>query len=376
MKIPEFKSAIVKQSRLLPGIHGLRGLAALSVVLYHLQLLGGIVPSSVFKFIGRDFGFSVHLFFILSAFSLMYSTDPRISHRNWISAYFVKRFFRIAPLFYLIVAFQLARQISQAGAVFNINHLFLNLTFTFGFVPFSHSQFFIWGGWSVGVEMIFYCVFPIILLTVRTHKSAALMLIISIAMSYLLRLELHEQYQNSTPKMKWDFSYFAFPSNFCFFAMGIYAYYLSHHVDGKALQTLAVGLVSVTAIAGLMLFDAGYYLHGSGRWDIVIWGLSLMMLCVWQSVAPSLLIANRVCEYLGERSFSIYLLHPIVIIFSKVHLNQIYSELLPYTGANAFFICAALITIFILVFAECTYRLVEVPGIRLGKKLIQNRKTA
>ena len=64
----EFKSAIVQKDRLLPGIHGLRGIAALAVVLYHSQHLGGSTPPDFFKFIGRDFGYSVHLFFILSAF--------------------------------------------------------------------------------------------------------------------------------------------------------------------------------------------------------------------------------------------------------------------------------------------------------------------
>lgn len=74
MTTQDFKSAIVKE-RLLPGIHGLRGLAAMAVVLYHVDHLVGIAPPEFFKFIGRDFGFSVHLFFIVSAFSLYYSTE-------------------------------------------------------------------------------------------------------------------------------------------------------------------------------------------------------------------------------------------------------------------------------------------------------------
>jgi len=67
----EFHSALVKKERLLPGILGLRGVAALAVMLYHLIHIGGINPPNVFEFIGRDFGYSVHLFFILSAYSLM-----------------------------------------------------------------------------------------------------------------------------------------------------------------------------------------------------------------------------------------------------------------------------------------------------------------
>lgn len=68
MSAQEFKSAIVQKDRLLPGIHGLRGLVATAVVLYHLKHLAGITPPDFFEFIGRDFGYSVHLFFILSSY--------------------------------------------------------------------------------------------------------------------------------------------------------------------------------------------------------------------------------------------------------------------------------------------------------------------
>jgi peptidoglycan/LPS O-acetylase OafA/YrhL len=59
-----FNSEIVKKDRLLPGIHGLRGVAALAVVFFHLVHVGKINPPNAFGFIGRDFGISVHLFFI------------------------------------------------------------------------------------------------------------------------------------------------------------------------------------------------------------------------------------------------------------------------------------------------------------------------
>ena len=58
----DFHSAFVKKERLLPGLHGLRGVAALDAALYRLIHIGDIKPPGVFEFIGRDFGYSVHLF--------------------------------------------------------------------------------------------------------------------------------------------------------------------------------------------------------------------------------------------------------------------------------------------------------------------------
>lgn len=220
-----FDSAIVQKGRLLAGIHGLRGFAALAVVLYHLCHIAALNAPASFQFIRRDFGYSVHLFLILSAFSLMHSTEPRAGQAHWVDEYVIKRFFRIAPLFYCILFFELARQAVQGGIQADIHGILLNLSFTFGFVPFSG---FVWGGWSVGVEMIFYALFPVLILTIRTPRAALVLLATSIIISYSLRAALHAQHLSMVPRPRWDWSYFAFASNICFFAMGLYAYRLSH----------------------------------------------------------------------------------------------------------------------------------------------------
>jgi peptidoglycan/LPS O-acetylase OafA/YrhL len=133
---------------------------------------------------------------------------------------------------------------------------------------------------------------------------------------------------------------------------------------------MMIPLMAMTLIGWLIFFDGGKYFDGSGRWDIVVWGLSLAALCLWQSAKPSLIMAHGLFQYLGERSFSIYLVHPVVIVFSKAYLLEGYEELLSFIGAYAFFVCATLILVVILLCAELTYRLIEVPGIHLGRRLI------
>jgi peptidoglycan/LPS O-acetylase OafA/YrhL len=363
----EFASAIVQKDRLLPGIHGLRGLAATAVVLFHLQHLAGITPPEAFEFIGRDFGYSVHLFFILSAFSLYYSTEPRMAQQNWIPDYFLKRFFRIAPLFYLILVSEIVRQVVMSGRIqTDFTHVLLNLSFTFGFVPFSGL---VWGGWSVGVEMIFYAMVPLLLMTIRTQRSALVLLAVSVVVSCLIRSALHLQHEASIPKAKWDWSYYAFASNLGFFAMGIFAYQASCLYKGSRTASRIVSLCAVGILGGLMFFDLGKYLSGGGRLDIIVWGLGLMALSIWQYISPSMIIASSSFQYLGERSFSIYLLHPVVIFYSKGVLTKIYEAVSPLVGSSAYFVCAAATIAAVLVVAELTYRLVEVPGIKFGRKL-------
>ncbi len=225
--------------------------------------------------------------------------------------------------------------------------------------------------------MIFYALFPVLLLTVRTHRAALVLLIISIVISYSLRAALHAQHLSMVPQPRWDWSYFSFASNICFFAMGLYAYRLSHSVDKDTLLVRRViPFVALSLIGSLLFFNLGKILYGSGRLDIIVWGIGLSALCMWQSLRPGCLIANRFFEFLGERSFSIYLLHPIIIATAKPTLTAIYAALAPYLGAHAFFVCAVLVSGVILVVTECTYRLVEVPGIERGRRLITLRRQA
>lgn len=217
MSSSSIESNVVK-GRLLPGIHGLRGIAAISVVLYHLKHIAGIDLPAFFSFISRDFGYSVHLFYIVSAFSLMYSTEDRVGKGDWVYEYFVKRFFRIAPLFYFMIAFELCRQLTHGKISSSLTDIFLNVTFTFGFVPFSG---FVWGGWSVGVEMIFYVVFPVLLLLARDQKSTLIFLVVSTLACYAIRSALHAQHVSAPAVHRWDWSYFSFASNFCFFCFWI-----------------------------------------------------------------------------------------------------------------------------------------------------------
>ena len=192
-----FKSAIVQGSLFLPGIHGLRGVAALAVILYHLVKIVGLNPPDFFGFIGRDFGYGVQLFFVISAFSLCCSTEKFIQQSTWTVEYFIKRFFRIAPLFYFMLAFEVSRQFLTDGVVTtSLSNILLNLTFTFGFAPPFSSI--VWAGWTIGVEMIFYAIFPVLLLTIRTHRAAFIFLVLSILVSCCMRYELYMQLKNLT----------------------------------------------------------------------------------------------------------------------------------------------------------------------------------
>jgi peptidoglycan/LPS O-acetylase OafA/YrhL len=361
------KSATVSIDRLLPGIHGLRGIAALAVVLFHLVHLAKIDAPEFFKFISSDFGKGVHLFFVLSAFSLLYSTEHSLHRQTWAIEYYVKRLFRIAPLYYVILAGMVLWPLVKSHTLsFSPQALFLNLTFTFGFAPWSGI---VWAGWTVGVEMIFYAVLPVLLLTVRSTSATFILVIISVLVTYTARSILYEHYEFSISRYGYNWAYFSFASNVCFFAMGMYAFRLARQADKASLMMrwFLPGF-TVVLLGSLMCAETEGPLRLLKN-ESILWGVGFTALCVWQSTRPSRWSANRFFEYLGERSYSIYLLHPVVLIFLKSPIQAVNSTLATQLGAYAYFICAALILIPLIALAEVTYRLIEVPGIEYGKKI-------
>src|SRR3978361_2344890 len=91
---------------LLPGLHGLRAAAAMMVLLFHLHAVAHLDVPQHLPWVATHFGLGVHLFFALSAFSLAWA-NPEAASRP--GPYLMKRFFRIAPLYWLLAGVLLLR---------------------------------------------------------------------------------------------------------------------------------------------------------------------------------------------------------------------------------------------------------------------------
>src|SRR5947209_15395493 len=88
-------------------IDSLRGLAILGVLLVHAgQATAGL--SSAMTKLTTAGQYGVQLFFVASAFTLFLSQDSRKNESHPIRNFFIRRFFRIAPLFYVGIGFYLA----------------------------------------------------------------------------------------------------------------------------------------------------------------------------------------------------------------------------------------------------------------------------
>lgn len=161
---------LIPSERKLDGLHGLRAVAALSVVLFHLQAKPALPQPAWLAAVTIHFYLAIQLFFVISAFSLSHS--GRYAPASY-RAYLVKRYFRIAPLYYVMLAYLLWRLGFPGWPA-----LVANLTFTFNLFPGLEVGL-VFAGWSVGVEMLFYLVLPGLLLL--RHPAAYALLYVAAA---------------------------------------------------------------------------------------------------------------------------------------------------------------------------------------------------
>ena len=356
-----------KPKVLLNGLHALRGIAAMMIVLFHLHWLAKLEMPESFWLIKNYFGMGVPLFFVISAFSLYLSTFTRVSSPNWLRIYFIKRFFRIAPLFYLMICIYLIFLYVKFDKVFSLQEITINFLFLYNFFPGRQGSI-VWAGWTIGVEYLIYAVLPFCLVYVRSERRALIILLFCTVVSIVARGLYAEL---SVPE---EYGYMSFLGQVGVFAVGIPAYFIYRSSLGASRQTFygylafAVFLILVLGMIN-MSFPP---LHGPGKIHLQVWAVAFGALILSQVLAPIGVITNRFTVFLGMLSFSLYLWHPLVI----VGLKPVYKWI--YTGIRetyyAFPLCFLVTAVVLIAVAAVSHRLIEVPGIAAGERIIRTIK--
>jgi len=161
-----------------------RAIAAFWVVLGHCIAWGGVqaFPAP---------GMAVDLFMVISGFLMVYTVDRARRGDGWVRDFYVRRFFRIAPAYYIALAavFVLQHQyragmeyfqglnpggwsadyLASAFPPIDFVNLIMHVTFLFGLVP-QYADSTMLPDWSLGLEMQFYAVFPALYFCARHRR--------------------------------------------------------------------------------------------------------------------------------------------------------------------------------------------------------------
>lgn len=153
----------------------LRGIMALSVMIYHLTSWNLYHPGAS-TLLGRLGIYAVSIFFILSGLSIAVSYSYFINDLKSSIAFYIRRIFRIWPLLWLCIFAVILLYILERKEVPSLKILLLNLTTLFGFM--APTEYINTGAWSIGNEMVYYFLTPFFIYFYRKSLIVGNMLVL------------------------------------------------------------------------------------------------------------------------------------------------------------------------------------------------------
>ena len=293
-------SARLAESNRILGFDLLRGICAIAVAFYHL-LDWNNLPG-----LGGSWGtYAVYVFFVLSGASMYVAYADKLSAGYSASKFLVKRMVRLMPLYLVAVVLSSAIAFGDGLAVISmLGKGYLNASLLFGLgLPGATSA--VTGGWSLGIEFVFYLMFPVVASLVAGRAWWLVVLAAFIGQHVFVNAIL----QTGTLETRWVL--YTQPLSFIFyFAAGcaIGRAVLSRTIEGHTLGP--VGLAASLAILGTTFGSDGAELVG-------ITGIALSLVAVFAVVAAASTriispMAVSVAQLLGVSSYGVYLLHPLL----------------------------------------------------------------
>lgn len=310
----------------------LRGILALLIMVYHYGNWGDLFTPEASSFLTRNALYGVSLFFIISGFSLTVTYFHRFNRLDVarITDYFFKRFARIYPLFWLIVCLFLVFVLLTGKDFPQTSQILSNLTISFAF--FEGQKGLTPGSWSIGIEIVFYVLLPIVLYSLHVIRSFRLILFI-VSIGTLMYLSSYTMYNDVDIKNYWSV-YLNLINHVYFFVFGMFMGVL--FLEYRTLFVLKAPVI-FTGIILLLIFLLWYPIEGNivsllYQENRIILSLVYFLIFYFFVTLHFILdhnrLGNKLFEYLGDISYTVYLLHPLVykymnyFIFGKIHLAQ------------------------------------------------------
>lgn len=352
-------------------IDSLRGIAAVYVALYHLGHMTGsvkIVPDWLVPVTNAG-GTGVMLFFVLSAFTLCLSMDQRKADESKpVINYFIRRFFRIAPLFYAFIIITIIRDKVCFDTWHSPWEIVKSVLFIFNIPPGS-EQGFVWASWTIGVEMLFYVVFPFFYRVAdNLGKSVALFIA---AITFRMVWNTFVMRAIPDPGVASVYYQMSFLHHIPTFLVGIIAYHLYKTIKFESARALGLGyaliVTSLASYIGGMIYG-GFSFAAFGD-QTTVQAFIFASLLIGLSISDSKIIVNRVTQILGKVSYSFYLSHSTILFLIAPTIMLIGNK--TGNGLISYLAISSASVLLIAAFSYLTYRFIEIPGNHAGKWVIR-----
>lgn len=367
-------------------IDALRGYAVLLVITCHTGGMFAQLPFPLKKL--TNFGWhGVQLFFLVSCVTLMMSW--RSDERKGIASplnFWIRRFFRIAPMYYLAAAFYFFAEPPDGG--FDLGQLLASLGFVNAWHPVlmpttPHAWSVVPGGWSIGVEFTFYFLFPAMVFYVRSMRAAGLFVLVALFFGCVANSAaepgLLRAYGSTATE---NFLYFWFPNQLGVFALGTVLYFAidrlrtgsgfpaAMFLSRWGVLVLVGCLVAIVAVINLPLSARLSLTPPAFMPALYAASLIFMVFALVLALKPDIVAINRPICALGEVSFSAYILHFFVLRELGSLLPQIVDPHAEGWGAILRFGVLWLIAVpATFALSWFTFAFIEKPMIEVGRKM-------
>jgi peptidoglycan/LPS O-acetylase OafA/YrhL len=356
-------------------IDALRGYAILGVIVVHASQLFPALERP-WRLLADQGARGVQLFFVVSALTLMLSWHAR-NDGAW--PFFIRRVFRIGPMFWLAIALYVAlsgvrfRYFGPEGLTWP--HVLASAALVHGFHPEAIGSI-VPGGWTIADEMTFYVLFPLLVWAIRSWQVAALAAVAAVVLAWrtfpLVLDVLPKLFPAADPKLLPVFAGEWFPNQLPAFLIGILVFHLLRSFAGVfSSRVLQAGLtVAIAAIFGLPFFAAWHPSHVPSLLFIahLTYSAAFGLAAFCLAEGGGRILVNAPIRYIGMVSYSAYFWHFSVLeligrAVDPLDIGHV-SPTWPY-----FFGVLAAATALTVLGATVTFRLVEMPMIRLGRRL-------
>lgn len=351
------------------SLDALRGVAILLVLWFHIPSESLPSISGQLVKIFRPGYFGVDIFFVLSGFLItrILLTDPPTY--TSLRSFYIKRAFRIFPIYYLVVPISLYLDAASGGSVSaptiaSFALYFNNFTYIFSHAPeqLNHT-------WSLAVEEHFYLCWPLLVFAVaaKRMKFISLILIPSIAIfsTYAARMLISYSDIIAIDDREATISRFVYMSTstriISLSAGGALAYFEPSFrgTSSKGLRLfLALFLVGLATLIISPATAFFYELRTAGATAV---SMSLVVGFIVMDMKVNRYKVIRLLGMVGVISYGLYLYHPIV--FAMLGQNKD-STMIAIAGNLLVLAGVALLS----------YALIEKPARQYGRRLA-NRTT-
>ena len=354
---------LTRRSNRYGAIDGLRGYLALSVFIHHFVLTWywkstgkwGSPPEAYFENLGK---FGIAIFFMITGFLFISKILTYNGKMDWYRLY-QSRLFRIYPLYFFVILFISSIILYQSGFTLNTNIPVLIKQYIKWFIfhgsvinDFNDTRRIIAGvDWTLKYEWLFYILLPLIAVIIRQGKLAVILLFAALLLLFINPLRVE---------------YF-FTRYFILFAIGGIAAVLYLKLQNHKTR---IDSHIWSFIVLLMLLAALFYPDTFSPLHVLLMTLFFIPVALGNTLFG--LFKTKASVYLGEISYSIYLLHGAVlyILFSAINIDI--SEI----SLVHFLVWLPFIGLLVILFSTLTYLYIEKPFLEYSREnnLIKNIK--